>query len=213
MVAGLVGLAVLFLASVPLTAWHLAIAVQAQVNRVFWLLDFTAAFFIAWWISAAIGSSGRRVSIVAIAVLGLVSAVRGFYVTRIEADRALVSVGLPRNDWTDAMSWIQRQPSSWLVLANPNHAFLYGPGVRVAALRDTVLEASKDGAIAMYDRASALRVDARIRALASFDSMTTADIRALDATYGIDVLVERADRPFDFPVLYRNDQFVVYGVR
>jgi hypothetical protein len=89
----------------------------------------------------------------------------------------------------------------------------YGLSVRVAAGRDTLLEAGKDTAIAMYDRQSALRVAERAHDLAAFETMTTADIRSLDEAYRLDVFVDRATRTFDLPVLYRNQDFVVYDLR
>ena len=42
---------------------------------------------------------------------------------------------------------------------------------------------------------------------------TTADVRNLAARYNLDVFVDRADRQFDFPILYRNDGFIAYDLR
>jgi hypothetical protein len=85
--------------------------------------------------------------------------------------------------------------------------------VRIAALRDTFLEAGKDPALAIYDRESARRVLERTQALGGFDRWTTAEVRTLAARYHLDVLVERRDRHFDLPILYRNDGFIVYDLR
>lgn len=67
--------------------------------------------------------------------------------------------------------------------------------------------------MAMYDRDVALRVADRTRALADFDTMTLTDLHRLDAAYGLDVFVDRADRSWSLPVLYRNAEFVVYDLR
>ena len=47
--AGL-ALVVLFALSLPLTMIRVALAVQMQVTRVFWILDYAAAAYIAWWL-------------------------------------------------------------------------------------------------------------------------------------------------------------------
>jgi hypothetical protein len=43
--------------------------------------------------------------------------------------------------------------------------------------------------------------------------MTLDDVRQLDHALALDVMVDRADRQFDLPVLYRNPSFVVYDLR
>jgi len=83
--------------------------------------------------------------------------------------------------------------------------------VRVAALRDTVLEAGKDTAMALYDRRAAMRVAERTAALA--EPFTSARVQALDERYGLDVYVAESIHPVDRPVLYRNQRFVVYDLR
>jgi hypothetical protein len=140
-------------------------------------------------------------------------AVRGIYVLRVETTRPLVQATLPDDAWTDAMRWLGTQPVSWHVLADPNHVWNYGASVRVAALRDTVLEFGKDPAMAMYDYPLALRVDDRTRALADFNTLTLADVRRLDAKYDLDVFIDRADRRFALPELFRNGGFVAYDLR
>jgi hypothetical protein len=71
----------------------------------------------------------------------------------------------------------------------------------------------KDTALAMYDREIAMRVADRAAALGDFDRLTTDGVRALDQKYALDVMVVEASKAFDFPVLYRNDGFVVYDLR
>jgi hypothetical protein len=135
------------------------------------------------------------------------------YLLGVAPARPAVELELPRSQWTDAMSWIRHQPENWHVLADPQHAVFFGSSVRVAALRDTLFEAGKDPALAIYDRAAARRVLERSQALAGFDRFTTADVRNLATRYDLDVLVDRADRHFDLPILYRNDGFVAYDLR
>jgi hypothetical protein len=43
--------------------------------------------------------------------------------------------------------------------------------------------------------------------------MSAADVRRIEAAYGVDVFVDRADRSWTFPVLYRNPDFVIYDLR
>jgi hypothetical protein len=99
------------------------------------------------------------------------------------------------------------------VLADPNHGWMQGSTVRVAAKRDTLVEVSKDTALALYDRRLARRVLDRLAAVGAWDALTVADVQALDVRFGLDVMVDEAGRPWPLPVLYRNDDFVVYDLR
>jgi hypothetical protein len=214
LVVGLLALVALFLLSLPLTGLRLALAVQLQVNRVFWLLDAVVACYAAWWLVDCAG--GRRSAAVRhaiVAVLLLASAARGAYLIGVSPGRPLVQTGLPETPWTDAMRWVAAQPTDVHVLADPQHAWRYGPSVRVSARRDTLLDAGKDPALAIYDRGTARRVAARGHALAGFDSFTTADVLSVAAEYDLDVFVDHNTRRFDLPVLYRNDGFIVYDLR
>jgi hypothetical protein len=214
LVVGLLSLVVVFLASVPLTELRLALAVQLQVNRIFWLLDIVVAFYLAWWFTCDLArAAGPRFGWAFVAVIVLASAARGFYLLEVAPARPAVEPALPASAWTDAMSWLRRQPEHWHVLADPQHAVRFGSSVRVAALRDTLLEAGKDPALAIYDSGAARRVLERTRALEGFDQFTTADVQALATKYHLDVLVDRPDRVFALPILYRNDGFIVYDLR
>lgn len=218
LVMGLVALVVIFLVSVPIAQARIALVVQLQINRVFWLLDAVVAWHVAWvlcdW-TAGRPHVGRwpRGRLALVAVLLTVSAARGAYILAVEARRPLAQLRLPADGWTDVMRWVGTQPVDWLVLADPGHAWKYGSSVRVAALRDTVLEAGKDTAMAMYDRAAALRVAARQADLAGFDDFTADDFRRLDERYGVDVVIEPTSHPVDLPVLYRNADFIAYDLR
>jgi hypothetical protein len=111
------------------------------------------------------------------------------------------------------MNWLKATPASWYVLADPGHAWKYGTSVRVAAERDTLVEAGKDSALAMYDRPLALAVADRLAALQNFDRLSETDLRALASTYGLDVAVLDASRRLSLPELHRNAQFVIYKLR
>lgn len=214
LVAGLLSLVVVFAATLPFTAARVHFFVQLQANRIFWLLDLTAVIYLAWAVMddvAARGTWRRRAAIVAL-VAALASA-RGAYILQTETSRQLIQATLPDNDWTATMRWLSTQPASWHVLADPGHAWLFGSSVRVAALRDTLLELGKDPAMAMYDRALAHRVAERTRALAHFDRMTADDVLRLDAAYDLDVLIDHASRRFDLPVLFENAGFIAYDLR
>ena len=213
LVAASLALVVIFLASLPFEAAGVAIAIQLQVDRVFWLLDIIATAYIAWWLfSGPLGSTNGRRAVTLAVVLAL-SAARGVYVLHQGDGRPLVSIDLPDTPWTQTMRWIRAQPGAWNVLADPSHAFKFGASVRVAAERDTVLELSKDPAIAMYDRSLALRVADRERALEGFAEFGTDDVRRAGHTFAADVAVVSRSQPLDLPVLYSNTGFVVYDLR
>jgi len=212
LVAGLFVLVAAFLASVPVAAAGVAAVVQLQVSRVFWVLDYITAAYVAWWLlEDATRRRSEAVRAVCVAGLSLLAATRGYYVLRVAATRPLVQPALPSGTWTEAMSWLRQQPASWHVLADPGHAWKFGSSVRVAALKDTVLELGKDTAMALYDRQAAARVAERTLSLAG--PLTPNRVVELASTYGVDVWVAEADVRLDRPVLYRNAGFIVYDLR
>jgi hypothetical protein len=214
LVAGLLALVVVFLLTIPLAELRVAFFVQLQANRVFWLLDAAMVVYLAWWLSSDLMARWpvRRKTAV-VGLLALLAIARGTYVLH-DTDRPLAQVAPTADDWMDTMRWLGTQPVAWHVLADPGHAWKYGISVRAAALRDTPLEIGKDPAMSMYDRPLAVRVAERTDALGAFDDWTSADdVRRVDERYAIDVFVDRADRAFPFPVLFRNPSFVVYDLR
>jgi hypothetical protein len=213
LVVGWLALVVVFLASVPFEARAIALVIQAQVNRVFWLLDVAATAYVAWWLlSGPLGSTRVRRA----AILGLVlalSTARGTYVVNYAGGRHLIDARLPDTPWTATMTWLSEQSPTWNVLADPAHAWKYGSSVRVAAARDTVLEIGKDPAMAIYDRATAVRVAAREHALSGFEAFTTDDVRRVARQFSADVVVMTRQQPLQLPILYENADFVVYDAR
>jgi hypothetical protein len=209
LVWGATALVALFLVTLPLVTAHVALAVQFQFSRVFWVVDFLAALYVI----AAAGESLRRTQAATLAVVLLTASVaRATYIMWSEhAERRLFQVSLVSSPWMDAMHWIAGQPLNVHVAAAPDHAFKYGVSVRVAACRDVLLEDDKDSAVAMYSRPIAERVVERREALAGFSSLTAASARALAARYGVDYLVTEAVLPL--PEVYRNTQFRIYALK
>jgi hypothetical protein len=214
LIAGLLALVVVFLVTIPLAELHIAFFVQLQANRIFWLLDVVVAIYVAWWLASDRMSkwpSARRAA--AVGVLACLAIGRGVFVLH-EAGRPLVQVRPPTDDWMDTMTWLRGQPAHWHVLVDPGHAWKYGISVRAAALRDTPLEIGKDPAMAMYDRRLAMRVADRTVALGNFDAWSSPEeVLQIAAHYEVDVFVDHVDRRFPFPVLFRNNSFVVYDLR
>ena len=209
LVWGATALVALFLVTLPLVTAHVALAVQFQFSRVFWVVDFLAALYLV----AAAGESLRRTQMVTLAVVLLtVSVARATYVMWSEhAERRLFAVSLVPSPWMDAMHWIAAQPLNVHVVAAPNHAFKYGVSVRVAACRDVLLEDDKDPAVAMYSRPIAERVVERRKALADFTSLTAASALELGTRFGVDYLVTEAALPLR--EVYRNRQFRIYALK
>jgi hypothetical protein len=214
MVAGLLGLLGLFIISVPLTASGVAIAVQFQVSRVFWMCDLAGTVYVVWLLvdgypASRPGRAAPRWTQYAALTLLVAGVLRGAYVKWIEhPERPVARLELAPGDWHDAMAWLARTPIGTHVLADPGHAWKYGTSVRVAAGRDVLLEEMKDTAMSMYSRRTATHVLERIRAIGDFGALTLDAVRTLDARYGIDYLV--AEQPFDLPVAHRAGRFTVY---
>ena len=80
-----------FLISVPIAQARLALAVQLQVNRIFWVLDAVVVIDLAWWLAdAARWFQGRTARTALIATLAVAAAGRGFYVVRVEGRKAIL---------------------------------------------------------------------------------------------------------------------------
>lgn len=219
LVWGTTALVVLFLVTLPPVAAGLSLAVQFQISRVFWVVDFIATVYVIAAIAdspspagrPSIGHLARRAQVLA-AVLAAFAIGRGAYIMLVERpDRPLFAVTLPESPWEDAMRWVARQPQDVHVLADPGHAWKYGSSARVSAARDVLVEEVKDSALAIYSRDVAVRFVERTQALGDFGALTPAHAAEMAGRYDLDYLVTEAELPL--PLAYRNDQFRVYSLR
>lgn len=202
---GAAALVVVFLVSLPLVALRLALPVQLQISRVFWIVDLLATMYVVALFDR------QRVSRVLACLLVAVSLGRAVYVMLVEhPERALFQIHLADSPWHDAMRWVAAQPADVHVLADPGHAWKYGTSVRVAGGRDVFLEDVKDSALAIYAREVAARVVERAPAVADFPALTPEQAVSLAARYDLDVLVTEAD--LLLPLAYRNAQFRIYNL-
>lgn len=209
-VLGALALSAVFLVAAALTVTRLALAVQLQTARVFWMLDFLAVVYAVWALAEAGGAPVRRARLVALVLL-TISAARGAYVMLIEfPERPLFEVRVP-GDWGRVSEWAQRTPRDSHWLADPAHAARYGTSLRMAARRDVLVEATKDTAIGMYDRAVALRTRDRLRDVGDFTALTAADTRRLAARYNLDYVV--TEQELALPLAYRAGAMRVYELK
>jgi hypothetical protein len=207
-VAGCLSLVVVFAVALPLNAAHLAIAVQLQTPRIFWMLDFLAVVYAVWAIVEGTVVTTRRLRIAA-AVIVLASVVRGSYVMFVKfPERRIAQIRVPDDDWGRTMAWARTTTpgSGWM--ADPMHAVKYGTSVRVAGERDVLVEGVKDAAIGMYDRAIAIRTRDRLAAADGFERLTPERARALGARYGLDYLV--TEQSLDLPMAFESGALRVY---
>jgi hypothetical protein len=198
----------------PFDAMHLALAVQLQTSRVFWLLDALATIYLVWALTEAgrsASATSRRAAIVA-CVLIAVSTARGLYTCFVQfPDRKIFAIDVDHPEWREAMAWARATPATTGWLADPVHSALYGSSVRAAGHRDVLLDAMKDSALAMYDRRIAMRVADRQRALRELPWDTPDGARALSRRYDLDYLV--TSRLLDLPVAYRAGSLTIYRLR
>jgi hypothetical protein len=208
LVWGATALGALFLLTLPAVIMRLSFAVEFQISRVFWLVDFLATAYVLAAIAAIAPRAGRVLAFVLLAV----SIGRGAYVMLFEhPERALFATSIPESPWLDAMRWLRQQPVDTHVLADPGHGWKYGTSVRVAAERDVFLEEVKDAALAIYSRDVAVRVVERTDAIGDFNQLTAGRARELAARYDLDYLVTTAELPL--PAAYANSQFRIYDLR
>jgi hypothetical protein len=215
---GATALAVVFLVTLPLVANAIALPVQLQISRVFWLLDLLATVYLLTLFEHGPAKAGPHVHgppkggpyVLAI-LLATVSAARGVYIILIEqTDRPLVQLHLADTPWHDAMRWLRQQPVGVHVLADPGHAWRFGTSVRVSGERDVFIEDVKDSAIAIYSRDVATRVVERLPQVSDFNGLTPDAARTLAARYDLDLLITETDLPL--PLAYRNDRFRIYNL-
>jgi len=212
LVAGCLLLVAGFLASLPFIDGGVAFAVQLQTSRVFWPVELLATLMAVWWVAEA-PAAGRRwpwLSRTLAVVLLATSVARGVYVGFLESPgRPTLAFDLPDDDWAAALGWVRTHtPRNAFILADPGHAWKFGTAVRIGAERDVYLEETKDVAMAMYSKAAAARVAARIDQVAGFDTFDEATIVALARRDGLTVLV--TERRLGLPVLHVQGAVTVY---
>jgi hypothetical protein len=205
LLVGALALTAFFLVTLPFVAMRYALAVQMQIPRVFWLVEFIAFVILARSLPR------RRWAAVAAVALVVLSVARGATVLYGEKQGVMARIDFPADDWTAAMRWLRSQPVDVHVLADPGHAWRYGSSVRVTAERDVFHEDVKDAALAMYDRDVAIRVVERRALTNDFGAKTTGELTALAREYDLDYLV--SDERLDLPVVYENATFRIYGLR
>lgn len=209
LVWGATALVVLFLATVPLVAAGVSLAVQFQISRVFWLVDFLALVYL---LAAFVNPRTSRTAAAVAALLLAVAVARGTYIMLVERpERTLFDLHLSDSPWHDAMRWMAGRPANVHVLADPGHAWKYGTSVRVAAARDVLVEEVKDSALAIYSRDAGVRFVDRVGAIGDFPTLTADKARDLARRYALDYLVTEADLPL--PAVYRNERFRIYALR
>lgn len=222
-------LVVLFACWLPFNAAHVALAVQLQASRVFWLLDLLATIYLVWWLAEGRLRAGRetaapdaarqdsaaanagRAAIVALLLLA-VSAARGVYTMFVQfPDRRVFAVDIQHADWRGAMAFARTTDPRSAWLADPIHAAKYGSSLRAAGARDVLVEALKDPAIAMYDRTAALALADRMRAMQAIAWDTPAGARELARRYRLDYLI--VERQIDLPLVHRSGSLYIYRLR
>jgi len=213
LVAGALALAVVFACWLPFDIAHVALAVQLQTSRVFWMLDVLATIYLVWALAEGTRASPgiRRAAIVA-SILLVASLARGLYISYVQfPDRRLFAVDLQHDDWREAMAWVRTTDPGTGWLADPGHAAQYGSSLRAAGHRDVLVERLKDRAIAMYDRETAMRLADRERALAVLPWDTPDGARALARRFGLDYLI--IDRELALPLAHRSGSLYIYRLR
>jgi hypothetical protein len=200
-----------FAAALPLNSARLAIVIQLQIPRIFWMLDFLAVTYACWALVESGAFTRRRAALVAGAVL-LASGTRSAYITFVKfPERPMAQIRIPDTDWGRAMAWAQTTPRQSHWLADPAHAVQYGSSLRVAGARDVFVEGIKDAAIGMYERDVAIRTRDRLLELEGYDEMTAERARALAARYGLDFMV--SEEELALPLAYSSGSLRVYRLR
>ena len=208
---GCLALAAVFAAAVPLNAARVALAIQLQPARMFWMLDLLATIYIVWAVAEGRRDPGTRRAGVAAAALAVLSLARGAYVMQVEFPERPLFEREVSGDWGRIAAWVRSTPKDSTWLADPLHAALYGTSLRMAAARDVFVEGTKDAAIGMYDRGVALRTRDRLQRVALFTEMSPDQLRDVGRDYQLDYLISEAEMPM--PLIYQSGLIRVYRLR
>ena len=189
---GVALLLAVFLVSAPFSIAGVALAVQLQVNRVFWLTEMLTLVLAVWLVFEGPGAT-KQIAVprrLLVLLFVLLATLRGGYRGFVEQpDRPLVEVGLADTDWSRLMDWAAQHPIGTHFLADPGHAARYGSSVRAASRQDVYLEVVKDSALAIYSREVAHRVARRIEDIGDFEELTPLRARTLAGRYALDYLI------------------------
>ena len=208
---GCLSLLLVFALALPLNAARLAIVIQLQIPRTFWMLDFLAIAYLVWVIAEDVRGSTRRALITCLVIVAA-SLTRSAYIKFIRfPDRPIAEITVPDNDWGRVMAWARTTPKDSGWLAHPGHAVQYGTSLRVAGERDVFVEGIKDAAIGMYERDVAIRTRDRQAELRDFDTLTPERARSLAERYRLNFLV--TTERLDLPVAYSSGPLLVYRLR
>ena len=222
---GALALFVMFVCWLPFNAARVALAVQVQLSRVFWMLDVFATVYLVWWLAErgavaqtlrpapdSRAQALRYVPRIVACVLLLFSLGRGVYTSYVQfPDRKIFAIDVQHEDWRNAMAFARTTDPASGWLADPIHAAKYGASLRATGHRDVLLEALKDPAIAMYDRPTAMRLADRQRALQSLNWDTPDGARGLARRFGLDYLV--IDRDLELPLVHQAGSLYIYRLR
>ena len=218
LVVGCAVLLGLFLLSVPFATAHVALVVQLQLNRIFWILDLFGSCYLAWlliespvWSRACAGWLRATPRPVIVSLILLLALGRGGYVMLVEhAGQPVVQPRLAVSDWHDVMGWASRRPVGTHFLTAPDHAARYGTSVRVASGRDVYLEIIKDTGIAIYSADIAHRLSKRMTELGDFESLDATRALMLADRYELDFLI--TEHRLDLPEVQEIGRFHVYDL-
>ncbi len=205
---GCLSLGVIFFIAVLLQT-KVALAIQLQPARTFWMFDFLAIIYVVWALAEGRTPTPRR-AIGALVMVLAFSVIRGVFVL-VDLERQPFRVDVSDDDWGRVMRWARTTPKDSGWLADPMHAVTYGVSVRVAGERDVFVEAVKDAAIGIYDRAVAMRTAERLDALPDFAGLTGEQAQALASRYDLDFIVTPATMAL--PVAFETGALRVYRLR
>ena len=202
----------------PFASARIALVVQLQFNRIFWLLDLFGSIYLAWLlVESPLWSRSklawlRKAPRPAMAALLLVLALsRGGYVMFVErTGHPVLEANLAPSDWHEVMEWAATQPLGTHFLAEPDHAVRYGTSIRASGGQDVFLEIIKDTGIAIYSADIAHRLSQRIADLGDFKSLNATTALRLADQYDLDFLI--TEHSIDLPETKQTGRFHVYDL-
>ena len=213
-VFGALALAAVFAVSLPLDAARVALAVQLQVGRVFWMLDILATIYVVWVLAEGreMAPKVQRRASLAASVLIVLSVVRGTYnmsssspIARSWRSTSSIRIGARR--WR-GLEPHRHQPDGWRTRCTPRSTVrAYGP--RVTVMCCLMRRRTRRSPSTIAASPCAWRTDAGLSKENAWNRVEGA--QALARRYGLDYLVTSGS--VDLPVAYRAGSLTVYRLR
>ena len=211
LVFGCLSLLIIFVLVLPFNQARVALAVQLQTPRIFWMLDFLATVYAVWGLAEGMATVPRRARLAAAAI-----ALASWRVARTCCSSSFPNVRSPNCGCPTTIGagpWRgpgtpRPIPAGWRIRCTPSsmaRACASPANETSSSRRSRTPPSACTSAASPFARATASQRSVISRAL------TPTRARTLGAQYNLDYLV--AEQPLDLPLAFQSGKLKVYRLR